>query len=98
MADNVLWQYFREIRQALRDAEQGRHSSPYQSGTFLVTAVADEVELTVKDISEEDAILIVSELSARGVAATMYATVICPCCGARVAKISHCSRCRAKLS
>jgi hypothetical protein len=98
MQEKALWQYFREIHEALKSAESGKDSPPYQSGTFMVTAVADEVEFTVKDVSEEDAVLIASELQARGVLASLYATVICPSCGQRVALISHCSSCRAKLS
>jgi hypothetical protein len=97
MQDKALWQYFREIHEAVQNAEAGKDSPPYKSGTFMVTAIADEVEFTVKDVSEEDAILIASELQARGVQATLYATVICPNCHQRVAQISHCSSCRARL-
>jgi hypothetical protein len=63
----------------------------------MVTARAGEVELTVKDVSEEDAILIAGELADRGVRALVSGSLLCPSCGQRVPDQSYCVRCRAPL-
>lgn len=92
-----LWQYFQEIRTAVEAANRGDASQPYASGRFIVAAVSGDVELTVSDIAEEDAILIASELNAMGVHAVVRASVLCPACGERVPAQAHCVRCRARL-
>lgn len=93
-----LWQYFQEIRQAVEAANRGDASQPYASGRFMVSALSGDVELTISDIAEEDAVLIASELSAMGVRAVIRASVICSECGARVPQQDYCVRCRAKLA
>ncbi|MEX2501826.1 MAG: hypothetical protein WD336_05590, partial [Trueperaceae bacterium] len=57
-----LWSFFRELRRTVERANAGRGSHPYRRGDFLVRATTDDVELTLRDVSEEDAILIASEL------------------------------------
>jgi hypothetical protein len=92
-----LWQYFQEVRGAVEAANRGDASQPYASGRFIVSAVSGEVELTVSDIAEEDAVLIASELSAMGVRAVVRASLVCPACGERVPAQDYCVRCRARL-
>lgn len=64
--DGPLWRYFREVRAAVERAHRGEGDHPYRRGDFVVHAEADEVVLTVRDVSEEDAILIASELAELG--------------------------------
>ena len=78
-------------------AHQGRGSQPYANGTFVVSALADDIELTVSDISEEDAILIASELETMGVKSVVRSSVVCPSCQKRVPEQTYCVQCRAKL-
>ena len=96
-ADHPLWTYFREVRAAVNAANQGRSSQPYASGTFMVCALADDIELTISDVSEEDAVLIASELEAMGVRSVVRGSVICPSCEERVPKQAYCVRCRENL-
>lgn len=95
--EQALLRYFRDIQAAVQSANQGKVSQPYRSGTFMVTALAGEIELTISDITEEDAILIVSELQEMGVKAIMRASIICRQCGVRVPLQEYCTNCRAKL-
>ena len=95
--DHPLWTYFREVRAAVAAANRGSGAQPYVGGTFMVSALADDVELTVADVSEEDAILIASELEAMGVKAVVRGSVVCPNCGERVPKQVYCVQCRVKL-
>ena len=97
-ADHPLWTYFRDIRAAVNAANRGRGSQPYRSGTFVVSALADDVELTISDVSEEDAILIASDLEAMGVKSVVRGSVVCPHCKERVPKQVHCVQCREKLA
>jgi hypothetical protein len=97
MAERDLWEFFREVQDAVSEGNRGVATQPYRSGTFMVTARAGEVELTVKDVSEEDAILIAGELGERGVRALVSGSVLCPNCGQRVPDQSYCVRCRAPL-
>lgn len=78
-------------------ANRGRDSQPYASGTFMVCALADDIELTISDVSEEDAVLIASELEAMGVKSVVRGSVICPRCEARVPKQTYCVQCRERL-
>ena len=78
-------------------AHQGRGSQPYANGTFVVSALADDIELTISDISEEDAVLIASELEAMGVKSVVRGSVVCPSCQKRVPEQTYCVQCRAKL-
>jgi hypothetical protein len=97
MAERDLWEFFREVRDAVNEGNRGVATQPYRSGTFMVTARAGEVELTVKDVSEEDAVLIAGELGERGVRAEVSGSLVCPACGQRVPDQSYCVRCRAPL-
>lgn len=92
-----LWQFFRELREAVERAHAGKASHPYRSGPFLVHAEAEDVELTLRDVSEEDAVLVAGELRALGARAVVRAQVTCPSCGHRVPDQAHCVRCRAAL-
>jgi hypothetical protein len=98
MGERELWAFFREVRDAVSEGNEGARKQPYRPGTFMVTARAGEVELTVKDVTEEDAILIAGELTERGVRAMVSGSVICPGCGQRVPEQSYCIRCRAALT
>jgi hypothetical protein len=64
----------------------------------MIVAQAGDIELTVSNISEEDAILIASELRVGGVTVNVRDTVICPHCAKRVPKQAYCSHCRGKLN
>ncbi len=95
--EQALWHFFREVHQAVATGRQRAASLPYRSGAHIITARAGDVELTIKDISEEDAVLIAEELGHLGVRATIYASKRCPNCGTRVPDQSYCIRCRARL-
>ena len=92
-----MWTYFREVRAAVNAANQGRGAQPYATGTFMVTALADDIELTVSDVSEEDAVLIAAELDTMGVKSVVRGSVVCAHCGARVPDQGYCVQCRGKL-
>ena len=92
-----LWTFFRELRDAVERGNAGEAEQPYTPGSFMVHAESDEVELTIRDVSEEDAVLIAGELRSLGVRAVMRAQVICPTCGRRVPDQAYCVHCRAPL-
>jgi hypothetical protein len=92
-----LWRYFREVRTAVERANRGDGDQPYRPGDFLVRAEAGEVELNVRDVSEEDAILIAGELAELGARTAVRALTTCPSCGARVPRQAYCVACRARL-
>jgi hypothetical protein len=92
-----LWSYFREVRTAVERANRGDGDQPYQTGDFLVHAEAGDVELSVRDVSEEDAILIAGELRSLGARTAVRALGTCPACGARVPRQAYCVACRAAL-
>ena len=95
--DDKLWNYFREVNAAVEAAKMGKSSLPYKRGTFIVTALSGDIELSVKDISEEDAVLIAGELRDLGVKAVIQGSVICSNCEKRVPEQSCCIQCRTKL-
>lgn len=98
MDDHPLWQYFREVSEAVGAANQGGGKQPYARGLYMVVAVADDIELSVTDVSEEDAVLIAAELRALGVRAVVIrSSLVCPSCGLRVPEQAFCVHCRAKL-
>lgn len=97
MGERELWKFFEEVRDAVSRGNTGVGEQPYKSGTYMVTARAGEIELTVKDVSEEDAVLIAGELSDRGVRALVRGSRHCPGCGERVPDQDYCVRCRSKL-
>ena len=92
-----LWAYFREVRAAVDRAHRSGAAHPYRRGDFLVHAEAHEVELTVRDVSEEDAILIASELSELGARTSIRVQRACPSCGRRVPDQAYCVQCRSAL-
>lgn len=92
-----LWRYFREVREAVERANRGDGDPPYRRGDFLVHAEVGEVELDVRDVSEEDAVLIAGELTALGARAAVRAQVLCPACGHRVPEQAYCVHCRTPL-
>ncbi len=97
MSEAALVRFFRELRRAVARGNEGLDAQPYRRGTFLVDACAGDIELTVSDVSEEDAVLIASELDALGVRAVVRGSRICPHCGARVPDQASCIRCRRPL-
>lgn len=97
MDDHPLWQYFRDVNRAVQAANRGEGSQPYARGTFMVSAYADDLELSVTDVSEEDAVLIAAELQEMGVRAVIRSSFVCPHCGLRVPRQEYCISCRKKL-
>ena len=89
--------YFREVRRAVTRGNRGLGTQPYRHGTFLVDACAGDVELTISDVTEEDAVLIAGELAELGVRAVVRGSRLCPHCGARVPDQASCVRCRRPL-
>ena len=88
-----LWSWFRELRTTVEAANAGHGEHPFRRGDFEVRAVADEVELTLRDVSEEDAVLIASELRTLGATARVIALATCPRCGGRAPAEALCSAC-----
>ncbi|MEM7736518.1 MAG: hypothetical protein AAF267_12080 [Deinococcota bacterium] len=96
-SEQALWQYFCDVSEAVDDANERGKGQPYASGQFMIVAQAGDIELTVNNVTEEDAILIAAELRTGGVNVSVRDTVICPTCQQRVAKQSYCTSCRSKL-
>jgi len=97
MSEAALWRFFGDVRRAVARGNRGLDALPYRRGTYLVDACSGDVELTVSDITEEDAVLIAGELEALGVRAVVRGSRTCPHCGARVPDQSSCVRCRRPL-
>jgi hypothetical protein len=97
LAEGPLWRYFREVRAAVERANRGDGDHPYRPGDYLVRAEAGEVELNVRDVSEEDAVLIAGELAELGARTAVRALTSCPNCAARVPQQGYCVACRAPL-
>lgn len=96
--EDALLAFFREVDAAVEASNEGAGAGPYRHGAFLVSARAGDVELTVKDVSEEDAVLIAGELRALGARAVIRGSLRCPACGRTVPEQAHCSVCRARLA
>ena len=94
--DKQLWNYFKELKTAVDSGNQDG-KQPYKHGIFMVTAVSGDIEFTVSDITEEDAVLIAGELKDMGVRALVRGTVLCDNCKKRVPDQEYCTRCRSKL-
>ena len=88
-----LWSWFRELRTSVEAANAGHGEHPFRRGDFEVRAVADEVELTLRDVSEEDAVLIASELRALGATVRLIALATCPRCDGRMPADAPCPAC-----
>ncbi len=97
MDDHPLWQYFRDVSAAVRTANGDGGTHPYARGNYIVAAFADDIELSVTDVSEEDAVLIAAELGAMGVRAVIRHSFVCPYCGLKVPEQDYCVNCRRKL-
>ncbi len=97
MSETALVSFFRDLRRAVARGNEGLEAQPYRHGTFLVDACAGDVEFTVSDVTEEDAVLIAAELGELGVRAVIRGSRICPHCGARVPDQASCIRCRQPL-
>ena len=95
--DKQLWNYFKEIKTAVDSGNSGKALQPYRNGIFMVTAISGDIEFTVSDITEEDAVLIAGELKDMGVRALVRGTVLCTSCKKRVPEQDYCVRCRNKL-
>ncbi|MDQ3397905.1 MAG: hypothetical protein M3511_09070 [Deinococcota bacterium] len=96
-AEQDLWRYIKELLAAVEAANRGKGSQPYLNGAFIVSAVSGDTELSISDVSEEDAVLIAAELKEVGVHAVIRASVICPTCKERVPRQDYCVSCRGKL-
>ncbi|MEJ2291807.1 MAG: hypothetical protein P8Y13_04710 [Deinococcales bacterium] len=97
MSEAALVRFFREVRTAVARGNRGLETQPYRHGTFLVDACAGDIELTIQDVTEEDAVLIAGELGSLGVHAVIRGSRLCPHCGARVPDQASCVRCRRPL-
>lgn len=97
MSDDALWKYVRELHAAVERGNRGMDPQPYRKGTFLVAARSGDIEVTVKDVAEEDAVLIASELRSYGAHAVIRGSLECPSCGERVPAQRNCTHCRARL-
>lgn len=98
MNEAALWRFFGDLRRAVARGNDGLAPHPYRRGTFLVDACAGDLELTISDITEEDAVLIAGELTALGARAVVRGSLRCPHCGARVPDQASCVRCRRPLA
>ena len=92
-----LWDYFTQVKTAVDAGNRGDTRQPYVGGAFMVTALSGDIEFTVSDISEEDAVLIAGELKDMGVRALVRGTLHCARCGKRVPAQDYCTHCRSKL-
>jgi hypothetical protein len=97
VSEDALWKYVRELHEAVDRGNRGDAPQPYRKGTFLVSARAGDIEVTVKDIAEEDAVLIAAELRSYGVRTVIRGSTTCPHCGSRVPAQEFCTRCRVRL-
>ena len=97
MDDHPLWRYFRDVSTAVGAANSDGDAHPYAHGDYLVAAFADDLELSVSDVSEEDAVLIAAELQTMGVRAVVRRSFVCPHCGLKVPEQDYCVSCRKKL-
>lgn len=97
MSEDALWKFARELHAAVERGNQGTGPQPYRKGTFLVSARAGDIEVTVKDVTEEDAVLIAAELRSGGVHAVIRGSLTCPHCSERVPAQRYCARCRHRL-
>ena len=97
MSEEALWKYVRELHAAVEKGNRGDAPQPYHKGPFLVSARAGDIEVTIKDIAEEDAILIAGELGSYGVHTVIRASTTCPRCGKRVPMQRFCTHCRQRL-
>lgn len=95
--DQALWHFFEEVHQAVAAGKRGQGAPPYASGTFLVSARAGDMELTINDVSEEDAVLIAAEIRLLGARAVIYNSLVCPHCARRVPAQRYCVACRGQL-
>jgi hypothetical protein len=96
-AGDALWRYFADVRAAVDAAHRGEGAHPYRHGRFVVAAVADDIEITVKDVSEEDAILIADDLRSLGARVVVRGARACPHCGSLVPDQARCVVCRGAL-
>ena len=92
-----LWRYFKELKTAVDAGNRGDSKQPYRNGAFLVSALSGDIEFTVSDITEEDAVLIAGELKEMGVRAIVRGTIYCNTCHKRVPEQAYCTSCRTKL-
>ena len=97
MSQNQLEHYISELQRLIAESERDNIPPPFKRGSFIVSAIANDVEMDIANVTEEDAILIVSELKHMGINAVMRDSVICKHCNERVPKQSFCISCRKKL-
>ncbi len=97
MDDHPLWKYFRDVSTAVSAANQSGSAQPYVRGAYMVSAFEGDLELSVTDVSEEDAVLIAAELKAAGVRAVIRNSFVCPYCGLKVPAQDYCVNCRKRL-
>ncbi len=97
MSQKQLENYISELQSLIAEAESNNTPPPFKRGSFIVSAIADEVEMDIANVTEEDAIIIVADLNHMGINAVMRDSVICKHCEQRVPKQSFCISCRKKL-
>jgi len=97
VSQESLQRYISELQHLIAESERDNTPRPFRRGSFIVSAIADEIEMDIANVTEEDAILIVAELNELGINAVMRDSVICKNCQERVPKQSFCVSCRTKL-
>ncbi|MEZ4632555.1 MAG: hypothetical protein R2880_17895 [Deinococcales bacterium] len=97
MSEEALKGYVRELYAEISKAHQGKGDLPFRHGSFWVSAISRDMEMDITHVSEEDAIIIVSELQALGIRAVMRAMMNCPNCKKAIPKQDYCLYCRKKL-
>lgn len=98
MSQKQLEHYISELQRLIAESERDNTPRPFRRGSFIVSAVEDDIEMDIANVTEEDAILIVSELKHLGINAVMRDSIICMHCKERVPKQSFCISCRKKIS
>ncbi len=97
MSQESLQRYISDLQRLIAESERNNTPRPFKRGSFIVSAIADDVEMDIANVTEEDAILIVWELNELGINAVMRDSVICKNCKERVPKQTFCINCRKKL-
>lgn len=96
-SEDALLGFFRDVHAAVERSNAGEGEAPYQRGSFVVAARAGDVELSIRDVTEEDAVLIAAELRALGARAVIRGSRTCPTCGNTVPEQAYCAVCRTAL-
>ena len=98
MSEEQLERYISDLQILIAKSDRENTPRPFKKGAFTVSAIENDIEMDIPDITEEDAILIVSELNSMGINAVMRESIICMHCKERIPKQNFCISCRKKLT